>query len=312
MSLSYYTQDPKELFDLLLDLREFSNLWLQVRIKTRLGEEAKAEKQRLDELIEKLADKLEILPFRGRLLKHLLTRRPTILPKWTGIPDTVDKILSVIIEYLTYRCDYAVWEDIRLRPEKIKEYIDRNAHRKDKANGHIFEIVVRKWLKEFMDPYWRNVQRLQLPALPGMSLHGIEMDAVSMIKEDEKIKLSTAEIKWTLDQNFAIMGKPPDKKPIVQEYAENISILLLHLNKFTKVTNIQIKEVALIGGNKLQPIEKNDISQRLRERISKELSKRDLKYTPEKVKTYDITDIQETVKDSQNPLKEVVSFLARM
>ena len=61
----------------MLDVREFSNLWLIAR----KGEASDSERKRLSELVEKLCEELEVLPFRGRLVKHLLVRRPKLLPK---------------------------------------------------------------------------------------------------------------------------------------------------------------------------------------------------------------------------------------
>jgi hypothetical protein len=94
----------------LLDVREFSNLWLIAR----RGEASGSERKRLSELVEKLCEELEVLPFRGRLVKHLLVRRPKLLPKWAaGVPDAVDKILALFKEYLSYVYDQAVWQNIR-------------------------------------------------------------------------------------------------------------------------------------------------------------------------------------------------------
>ena len=105
MTLGYYIHDPKKLLELLADVREFANLWLM----TRGGEASEPERRRLGELFERLCEELEVLPFRGRLVKHLLVWRPRLLPEWmAGIPGSVDKILALLKEYLSYVCDHAV------------------------------------------------------------------------------------------------------------------------------------------------------------------------------------------------------------
>ncbi|MEM2178215.1 MAG: hypothetical protein QW272_05285 [Candidatus Methanomethylicaceae archaeon] len=96
---------------------------------------------------------------------------PTLLPRWTGIPKTVDDILRLAIEYLTYRCDHIIGEDIIKEPKNIYVYLNRNIQRQEEANGHIFEIIIRRWLKEFRESNWLNMQRLQILALPGWKLH---------------------------------------------------------------------------------------------------------------------------------------------
>jgi len=305
MSLSYYTQDPKELFDLLLDLREFSDLWLQVRIKTRIGEEAKAEKQRLGELIEKLADKLEILPFRGRLLKHLLTKRPTILPKWTGIPETVDKILFLVIEYLTYRCDHAVWQDISQNPTNINEYLEG---KEQPANGLMFEIIIRRWLREIKKEHWLNTQSFRTP-IKASNKHSIEIDALSLIKQQTHYHVAAAEIKWTLTIKQSGEAIQIDKKgweiSISKKFSESLKSLEEHFERWLKIKT-SYTEIALVSGIQISP----EYKQKAKNFLYQELSKRNVK--TEIIQVYDVEDIWNTVKDTTHPIKNVIEQVSSL
>jgi len=104
----------------------------------RRGEASESEKKRLSELVEKLCEELEVLPFRGRLVKHLLVRRPRLLPKWaTGVPDAVDKILALFKEYLSYVCDQAVWQNISKDPSKTRRLYQGYSKEGSRANERL-------------------------------------------------------------------------------------------------------------------------------------------------------------------------------
>lgn len=299
---------PKELFDLSLDLKEFFQLWL----KARKGEISKSEKQRLGKMVRNLAEELNILPFRGRLLQYILTRRPTLLPRWTRIPEAVDKVLTLTIEYLTYRCDHVIWNDISSRPENIDEYLRRNPHRHDSANGQIFEIIVRRWLKEVIGKHWINVQRLQVPALPYFGLHGIEIDAFSLLQEDSLYTVSVAEVKWTLTQETALLGSPERTKgTVVEEFSNKLLVIHDHFKRFYNITP-RYKEVALIAGNAIPPVQKTTISKRFQESVIRTLSQRQLQCDRENIKLYDICDIREIAKESSTAIRNVIEHIIRI
>jgi len=300
MSLSYYTQDPKELFNILLDLREFSSLWLEVRLKARRGESAKAEKQRLGELIEKLAERLEILPFRGRLIKHLISRRPTILPKWTGAPETVDKTLSILTEYLTYRCDHAVWHDISQNPTNIDEYLKRGD--KEEKNGLMFEIIVRRWLKEIINKHWVNVESLVVPIKPNNGYHSIEIDAFSLTRQKEYHVAAVAEVKWRL--HLLLSKEPVDAggRPLIPKFTNNIQELSHHFSKWLGIS-LTYKEIALVTGSSIEFQDKTHII----DKLSTTLSQKNIH--TEHVNLYDMNDIWNSVKDTAHPIRNVIHHI---
>jgi hypothetical protein len=101
-------------------------------------------------------------------VKHLLVRRPRLLPKWAaGVPDAVDKILALFKEYLSYVCDQTVWQNISQGPSKLDEYVkDIQKRKPDQTNGLIFEIIARKWLREVVKGHWINAQNLVVPIKP--------------------------------------------------------------------------------------------------------------------------------------------------
>lgn len=307
MGMEFQIQDPKELFDLLLDVRELSKLWL----KTRLGTSSQEEKEKLGKMIRKLAGELKVLPFRGRLLQYILKRRPVLFSRrWTTIPAVVDSILSILVEYLTYRCDHVIWEDIIRNPEKtLSEYLKRNLHRREDANGHIFEIVVRRWLCEFQSKHWINVQRIQIPSLPKHRLHGVEIDAFSITKEDDHYNLAVAEIKWTINYERALLGNPEEsKESIINQFITKLQIIDEHFKRFIGVTP-HYREVAIISGNALYPSHRKLIHDRFLTRVVKDLSSRQVSFDKENIKIYDLYDIWETVKNSSHPIKNVVKQL---
>jgi len=164
VTLGYYIHDSKKLFELLVDIREFANLWLMAR----RGEASKAERRRLGELVEKLCKELEVLPFRGRLVKHLLVWKPRLFPEWlAGIPRATDKILALLQEYLSYVCDHAVWQSVSQDPSKLDDYVkDMQNRRPDQTNGLMFEIIARRWLREVVKGHWVNSQNLVVPIKP--------------------------------------------------------------------------------------------------------------------------------------------------
>ncbi|MEM1944530.1 MAG: hypothetical protein QXO86_01210 [Nitrososphaerota archaeon] len=225
MSLEPHTRNAKDLFDLSLDLREFLELWR----KTREEDASQDERKLLSGMVKRLAEELNVLPFRGPLPQHLLTRRPKLFPRWTG--DAVDKVLNIMAEYLSYRYDHVVWEDICRNPETVNEYINRNPARREKANGFIFELIARRWLKEVGGEHWRNVQRIQVLTPPrlrsiGIDLcqiskrglkHGIEVDAFSALKSNRQLNISIAEIECSLT-NSALVLEMVAKAIILAEY----------------------------------------------------------------------------------------------
>lgn len=315
MSLGYYTQDSKELFNLLLDIREFASLWLEIRKKTEKHEKvSKEEIQRLNELIEHIADKVEILPLRGRLLKYIIIKRPILLPKFigeiTGIPDMVNKILALLIEYLNYKCDYVVWHDISNTPENIDDYLKSEPQKN--ANGLMFEIIIRRWLKEIKKEHWINTQSFSTLIKP-RNRHGIEIDALSITRQQNQYNIAAAEIKWTLvikDTGEAIhLDKSLNKEiSVSKKFSESLESLTEHFEKWLKITT-NYKEIALISGGKIS----EGFKQKARDYLFQELAQTKIKLnTPQIIQIYDIDDVWNTVKDTSHPLKDVVKQIRRL
>ncbi|MEM2154620.1 MAG: hypothetical protein QXY76_06880 [Nitrososphaeria archaeon] len=302
--------DPKDLFTLMLDVREFSFLWYKARQSYYKGERfTKEEKDRLKELFEHIANEIGILPFKGRLLKRIIVRRPKLLPKFTKIPVVTDIFLQLLIEYLNYKCDHAVWDDISKDPEnRLKAYLDRNQSRLHAANGHIFEIIVRKWLSEIINSHWRNVQRVQFPAFPGKEVHGIEIDAFSMIRENDTLILSLAEIQWSLKDEHVIYPYPGGKYSLIEEVGMKLNISIEYINKYFNPKKIIVKEVGLIGAKKIHSSHKNHILQKLRNTINKSSIK------VEKYFVYDIEDILNSVKvlPNDNALRKTIDVIVKL
>lgn len=299
MALGYFIQDPKKLFDLLLDIREFSSLWLAAR----RGEASESKKKRLGELVEKLCEELEVLPFRGRLVKHLLVRRPKLLPKWAaGVPDAVDKILSLFKEYLSYICDQAVWQGISQDPLKLDEYVKDNVQKREpeQTNGLMFEIIVRRWLREVVKGHWVNAQNLVVPIRPGPS-PSIEIDAFSLTRPDNQYTVAVAEVKWRfhISPDIGIID-PKSKRPLRDTVADRLEKLTGHFNEWLR-TNLNYVEVALISAHHIDSKDKHANA------LSEALSNKGIKC--ENTRVYDIEDIYESVKSSDHTLKEVIAYL---
>jgi hypothetical protein len=306
VTLGYYVQDPKKLFELLLDVREFSNLWLIAR----RGEASGSERKRLGELVEKLCEELEVLPFRGRLVKHLLVRRPKLLPKWAaGVPDAVDKILALFKEYLSYVCDQAVWQSISQDPAKLDDYIKgMQTAKKDpeQTNGLMFEIIARRWLREVINGHWINVQNLVVPIKPALLqptkwLHSIEIDAFSLTRFDNQYRAAVAEVKW----RFHIIPDkgiidPKSTLPLKDVVADRLEKLTEHFNEWLG-SRLSYVEVALISAHPVNGKDKHAYA------LSEALSHKGIKCG--NVKVYDIEDIYELVKSSDHPLKEIISYI---
>jgi hypothetical protein len=304
VTLVYYIQDPIKLFELLLDIREFSNLWLMAR----RGEASESEKKRLSELVEKLCEELEVLPFRGRLVRHLLLRRPKLLPNWAaGIPDAVDKILALLKEYLSYVCDQAVWHNISQAPSKLDDYI-KDIQKKDQeqTNGLMFEIIARRWLREVVKGYWINAQNLVVPIKPITPqpkkwLHSIEIDAFSLTRFDNQYGAAVAEIKWRfhISPDKGIID-PKSTRPLRDIVAVRLEKLTEHFNEWLR-SHLNYVEVALISAHPVDGKDKHVYA------LSEALSHKGIEC--ENVKVYDIEDIYESVKSSDHPLKEVIAYI---
>lgn len=306
MTLGYYIQDPRKLFELLLDIRDFSNHWLIAR----RGEASESEKKRLGELVEKLCEELEVLPFRGRLVKHLLVRRLTLLPKWAaGVPDAVDKILALFKEHLSYVCDQAVWQNISQDPSKLDNYIKDNQKKDpEQTNGLMFEIIARRWLREVVKGYWINAQNLVIPikpiaVKPGKWLHSIEVDAFSLTRLDNQYRAAVAEIKWRfhISPNEGIIV-PKSCHPLRDIIATRLQKLIEHFNEWLGI-HLNYVEVGLISAHPIHDKDRHVYA------LSEALSHKGIKC--EKVKVYDIKDIYESVKSSDHPLKEVITYLRK-
>jgi hypothetical protein len=300
ISLSSNLFDAKELFSLLLDLREFAELWL----KARKGIATREEKKQLSKKVKELAEKLDIFPFHGFFLKYFLSKKPTILPKWIKIPYVVDNILNLTLEYLTYRCDHVIWEDISNRPENIDIYLKRNLNRYEKANGHIFEIVIRRWLKEVIGNHWCNVQRLQIPALSGRKTSGKELDAVSILKRGGYYNVAVAEIKLTLTREIAF--GTVEKRGVLEEFADKLQVLNDHFMKYIK-TKVYFSEIAIIAGNTLGYGQKRELNEKLQKNIFK-LQPR-LNCRKENIKLYDMNDILKILESRPNSIKNVIKHI---
>uniref|UniRef100_A0A7C2P0J5 Uncharacterized protein n=1 Tax=candidate division WOR-3 bacterium TaxID=2052148 RepID=A0A7C2P0J5_UNCW3 len=301
VTLGYYIQDPKKLFELLIDIREFSNLWLMVR----RGEVSEPEKKRLGELVEKLCEELEVLPFRGRLVKHLLVRRPKLLPKWAaGIPEAVNKILALFKEYLSYICDQAVWQNISQDPTKLDDYVkDMRTAKKgvEQTNGLMFEIIARRWLREVVNGHWINAQNLVVPIRPKMPWHSIEIDAFSLTRVDNQYRAAIAEVKWRfhISPDKGIID-PKSTRPLRDIVADRLEKLTEHFNEWLRI-HLNYIEVALISAHPVNDKDKHAYA------LSEALSYKGIKC--QNVKVYDIEDIYESVKSSDHPLKEVIAYL---
>jgi len=301
VTLGYYIQDPKKLFELLIDIREFSNLWLIAR----RAEVSESEKKRLGELVEKLCEELEVLPFRGRLVKHLLVRRPMLLPKWAaGIPDAVNKILALFKEYLSYVCDQAVWQSISQDPSKLDDYVkDMQTAKKDaeQTNGLMFEIIARRWLREVVNGHWINAQNLVVPVRPKRSWHSIEIDAFSLTRLDNQYRAAVAEVKWRfhISPDEGIID-PKGTRPLRDIVADRLEKLTEHFNEWLRI-RLNYVEVALISAHPVDGKDKHAYA------LSEALSHKGIKC--ENVKVYDIEDMYESVKSSDHPLKEVIAYL---
>ncbi len=306
--LGYYAHDPKRSFELLLDLKEFTNLWLDARE----GKISGPEKKRLGELVVKLSEELGILPFRGRLLKHILIRRPKLLPEWAGIPDAVDKILTMLTEYLTYICDNTVWQNISQAPSAIEDYINKKPG--EETNGLMFEIIVRRWLREVVKGYWINVQNLVVPIKPKMvaipkfgtdkpekkTWHLIEIDAISLTRFNDQHMAAVAEIKWR--PNILGDGSILDLngRYVDDLLSTKLRELIENFNKWLGA-DINYAEVALISGH---PVNNRDAATAV---LSKKLSEKGIKYKD--VKLYDINDMYKSVRNSTHQLKELIEHI---
>lgn len=302
MSTEPHALDAKELFDLLLDMREFLELWQ----KARRGKVDKNEKEQLGRMVGRLAGELNVLPFRGRLLQYMLTRRPTLLPRWTGIPDAVDKVLNIVLEYLTYRYDHVVWEDIRSNPKAISEYINRNPDRREKANGFIFELIARRWLKEARGEHWSNVQRIQILTPPGLKpigadegrlRHGIEVDAFSVLKSHRQLNIAIAEIERSLT-NSALVLEIVTKAIIIAEYFKK------HLGK-----GVNYAEIALVGCRRLTQEEKDDLKRELKRSVAHYLPMNSVGYTEKHINVYDLEDMLKSTETLETDLANVIRYL---
>jgi hypothetical protein len=307
--IGYYAQDPKKSFELLLLLREFTNLWLDAR-SGKLGAK---EKERFGRLVDELAGGLNVLPFRGWLLKNMLSRRPKLLPEWTGIPDAVDRILAVLTEYLAYVCDHIVWQNISQTPSTIDDYVKKKQG--EETNGLIFEIIVRRWLKEVLKGYWLNVQNLTIPIKPKLVnipkidkieervWHSIELDAFSLSRFDNQYIAAVAEIKWRL--NVTDDGKILDyKRRYIHELLPvKLKEVASHFKRFLGI-NVNYAEVALISNT---PVTNKSTAI---DTLYRKLSEHNVKF--KEVRLYDLDDIYYSVKNSNHPLKGVVEYISTL
>ncbi|MEM1574087.1 MAG: hypothetical protein QXY96_06400 [Candidatus Methanomethylicaceae archaeon] len=301
-SLSSNLFDAKELFTLLLDLRELAELWL----KARKGLATKEEKKQLGKKVKELAEKLDIFPFHGFFLKYLLPKKPTILPKWIKIPYAVDNILNLTLEYLTYRCDHVIWEDISSNPRNINAYLKENSNRFDDAIGYIFEVIIRRWLKEVIGKHWCNVQQLLVPLLPRHKPRCIpEIDAVSILKVNNYYHISAAEIKWTLTRERAL-GTIEEPTGVLEKFTQRLQVLNDHFIKYIKA-KIYFPEIAIIAGNTLGYGQKRELNEKLQKNIFR-LQPR-LNCRRENIKIYDMNDILETLEKRQNSIKSVIEHI---
>jgi hypothetical protein len=94
-------------------------------------------------------------------------------------------------------------------PSTIYDYVKKKQG--EETNGLIFEIIVRRWLKEVLKGYWLNVQNLTIPIKPKLVnipkidkieerlWHSIELDAFSLSRFDNQYIAAVAEIKWRLN-----------------------------------------------------------------------------------------------------------------
>jgi len=296
----YHGMDAGELFDLLLDLREFIALWR----KAREGKASSNERAQLGRMVKNLAQDMNILPLRGRLLQHLLPRKPVILPKRSGIPVVVDKLLDVMVEYLNYRYDHEVWEEIRKNAETIKEYMNRNRNRRQLAHGFIFELIARRWLKSARGEHWGNVQRIQILTPPELTCqgiqHGIEVDAFSMMKSNQQLNVAIAEMEIRLTNSAT-----------ADEIATKAVVLAKYFKRYLR-REVNYVEIALIGCRRLPTGEKNDLRRLLRESVRRELTKHNINYSEDDVNVYDVDDMLRSVGNQKNEpdLAKLINYIS--
>lgn len=310
MSLSYFSQDPQEIFNLLLNIREFVTLWLETRKKQVKNEEiSKEEMDRLGELIEELSDSLEILPFSGSLLKLIITNRPIFLQGWlgdiTGIPEAVNKLLALLIEYLSYKCDHVIWYDISRNPGRINEYLKTEPQKE--ANGLMFEIIIRRWLREIKGKHWVNTQSFRTPIIP-RDRHGIEIDAFSITKEQNQYNVAAAEIKWTLalkPSGEAFQIKHNREISVSEKFSDNLISLANHFEEWQKI-KINYKEIALISGNPISTEYKQSAKNFLAQKLTQLNVKQDM------IQIYDIDDVWETVRHTEHSIKNVIEEIRKL
>jgi hypothetical protein len=170
----------------------------------------------------------------------------------------------------------------------------------------MFEIIARRWLRGVINGHWINVQNLVVPIKPTPLqpkkwLHSTEIDAFSLTRFDNQYRAAVAEVKW----RFHIIPDkgiiyPKSTLPLKDVVADRLEKLTEHFNEWLG-SLISYVEMALISAHPVNGKDKHAYA------LSEALSHKGIKC--ENVKVYYIEDIYESVKSSDHPLKEIISYI---